>query len=93
MWHTTKMAFWILASGIVMGGYTVHAFETERLMGFAERGYCVARDVAKTRYFYNCLDAAVQLDMQQRQAARDADTDTILSSMALNQPKKTKVRK
>ncbi len=58
-------------------GYGYEHQNSEWLMGFAERGFCLAKDVAKTRYWYPCLDAAVQLEMEQRQAQRLAQADPI----------------
>lgn len=88
MWHTTKMALWILASGIAMGGYVVHAYEATPLAETAARGFCAQRDVRGTLFWFRCVDAAVALELQARDAQRDSDTSTILDQMRVNQPKK-----
>lgn len=79
----------IAAAGVGWyGGYRHEYAELEHVWGLALRGFCAAVDVDKNRHWYSCQDAAVALDLQQRQAQRDADTNAILADMGKKRGKR-----
>lgn len=70
------------------GGYRNEQAELEHVWSLALRGFCAAKDPDRNRYWYSCQDAAVALDLQQRQAQRDADTSAILADMGKKRSKR-----